>query len=105
MGNRQAANARPAAALPCTGRSLLSTTPEQSAATICVAIQGHGQADAGGLAALLQGIWRRAKGRPLFKAGSLDAWLRRKGGPVSVFYVFCALALAGALAALRTAQL
>ena len=58
-----------------------------------------------GLAALLQGIWRRAKGRPLFKAGSLDAWLRRKGGPVSVFYVFCALALAGALAALRTAQL
>ena len=57
------------------------------------------------LAALLQGIWRRAKGRPLFKAGSLDAWLRRKGGPVSVFYVFCALALAGALAALRTAQL
>ena len=39
------------------------------------------------------------------KAGSLDAWLRKKGGPVSAFYVFCALALAGVLAALRTAQL
>ena len=58
-----------------------------------------------GLAALLQGVWRRFRGRPLFKAGSLDAWLRKKGGPVSAFYVFCALALAGVLAALRTAQL
>ena len=48
-----------------------------------------------GLAALLQGVWRRFRGRPLFKAGSLDAWLRKKGGPVSAFYVFCALALAG----------
>ena len=55
-----------------------------------------------GLAALLQGVWRRFRGRPLFKAGSLDAWLRKKGGPVSAFYVFCALALAGVLAALRT---
>lgn len=58
-----------------------------------------------GLAALLQGVWRRFRGRPLFKAGSLDAWLRKKGGPVSAFYIFCALALAGVLAALRTAQL
>ena len=57
-----------------------------------------------GLAAVLQGLWRRMRGRPLFKAGSLDAWLRRKGGPVAAFYVFCALALAGTLAALRTAQ-
>ena len=57
-----------------------------------------------GLAAVLQGLWRRVRGRPLFKAGSLDAWLRRKGGPVAAFYVFCALALAGTLAALRTAQ-
>ena len=37
--------------------------------------------------------------------GSFDAWLCRRGGPVTVFYVFCALALAGTLAALRTAQL
>ncbi len=58
-----------------------------------------------GLAALLQGLWRRVRGRPLFKAGSFDAWLRKKGGPVQVFYVFCALALAGTLAALRSAQL
>ncbi len=58
-----------------------------------------------GLAAALQGLWRRWKGRPLFKAGSLHGWLCQKGGPVSVFYVFCALALAGTLAALRSAQL
>ena len=58
-----------------------------------------------GLAALLQGLWRRLKGRPLYKAATLDAWLRKKNGPVSVFYVFCALALAGALAALHSARL
>ena len=32
------------------GAPLLSTTPEQSAATICVAIQVHGQAEVDGLA-------------------------------------------------------
>ena len=58
-----------------------------------------------GLAALLQGLWRRVQGRPLFRQGNFDAWLRKKGGPVAVFYIFCALALAGTLAALRTAQL
>ena len=58
-----------------------------------------------GLAALLQGLWRRVRGRPLFRQGNFDAWLRKKGGPVAVFYIFCALALAGTLAALRTAQL
>ena len=57
-----------------------------------------------GLAALLQGVWRRVLGRPLFREGSFDAWLRRKGGPVAAFYIFCVLALAGTLAALRTAQ-
>ena len=58
-----------------------------------------------GLAALLQGAWRRWKGRPLFKAGSLGLWLQKRGGAVSAFYVFCALALLGVLAALRAAQL
>lgn len=58
-----------------------------------------------GLAALLQGAWRRWKGRPLFKAGSLSLWLQKRGGAVSAFYVFCALALLGVLAALRAAQL
>lgn len=58
-----------------------------------------------GLAGLLQALWRRVRRRPLFREGSFDAWLCRRGGPVTVFYVFCALALAGTLAALRTAQL
>ena len=58
-----------------------------------------------GLAAVLQGLWRRFGRRPLFRQGSFEGWLRKKGGPVAVFYVFCTLALAGTLAALRTAQL
>ena len=58
-----------------------------------------------GLAAVLQGLWRRLARRPLFRQGSFEGWLRKKGGPVAVFYVFCTLALAGTLAALRTAQL
>ncbi len=58
-----------------------------------------------GAAGLLQGLWRWLRGRPLFAAGSFHGWLRKKYGPVAVFYLFCALALAGAAAALRTAQL
>ncbi len=59
-----------------------------------------------GAAALLQGLSRRLRGRPLFAAGTLHGLLERKGiGPVGVFYLFCALALAGTLAALRAAQL
>ena len=54
---------------------------------------------------MLQGLWRRFGRRPLFRQGSFEGWLRKKGGPVAVFYVFCTLALAGTLAALRTAQL
>lgn len=50
----------------------------------------------GGMVAL-QILWVRLRGRALLCGAPLHRWLQKRGaGPVTVFYVFCALALAGA---------
>ena len=92
--------------LPDMGERILHVLmPHASIAVMTLALALALPFWAEGLAALLQGAWRRWKGRPLFKAGSLSLWLQKRGGAVSAFYVFCALALLGVLAALRAAQL
>lgn len=50
---------------------------------------------------LLQILYHRITGRPLFRAAPLHRWLEARGaGPVTVFYWLCALGVCGLALAL-----